>query len=98
MTAVKFKTWNTVTKFACYENGRPAILLVDANDESPIATASVNLPDINLAEGLIAIKDYAENEGMLNALMDAGIVSPPVAYIPTGFVTVPVCRLLETTP
>ena len=91
---VKFKVWDTIVRREEYANGRTALVLVDALDGSPIATASVNLPDVELAEDEVCIKDYSENEGMLDALVREGIVSETVRHVPSGFVTIPICKLL----
>jgi len=93
---VKFKMWDCDVRFHTYSNGRPAIVLIDAEDGSPIATASVNVPEEKLAIDEIAIKDYSENEGMLEVMVYAGIVSEPVRKIKSGFVTIPICKLLRT--
>jgi hypothetical protein len=42
----------------------------------------------------MAIKDYSENAGLLQVLIDAGVVSEPVGYVRSGFVEIPVCDLL----
>jgi hypothetical protein len=77
-----------------YGNGRIAIQLVDAEDGLPVAKASVNVPDANLAPDEIAIKDYFENEGMLDALLEAGVVEAPHRRISAGYVQgIPVVRL-----
>lgn len=93
MTELQFKDWRCRVKEGRYGNGRTALQLVDAEDGSPIAKATVNLPDVEMAPDEVAIKDYAENEGMLRALTDAGIVEPTSRVVVTGYVTVPVCRL-----
>lgn len=97
---MKFKQWNCDLKFAKYGNGCTAIMLVAAEDDEipgePIATASVNLEDGVVGEGEIAIKDYSENEGMLEAMVDAGIVSEPLRMEASGYVEIPVCKLLIT--
>ena len=74
---VKFMEWECDVVYGQYGNGRTAISLMDAADGSPIATASVNLPDEPLKDKEVAIKDYSENEGMLDALMDAGVITIP---------------------
>ena len=99
---VKFKEWECILKFGEYSNGRTAIQLV-SNDEynEPIATATVNLPDQAVMQSTgnknVFIKNYSENEGMLNCLVDAGIVSTPIAIVTSGFVDVPLCKLLVDT-
>jgi hypothetical protein len=40
------------------------------------------------------IKDYSENEGMLEALEEAGIVKFAYKDVQVGFVTIPICKLL----
>lgn len=98
---VKFKQWNCKVVFGKYHNGNTTIQLVaDEFDEfpgEPIATASVNLEDGVVGEGKVAIKDYSENEGMLDVMIEAGIVSTPVRLEMRGFVTIPICKLLKET-
>lgn len=77
-----------------YGNGRTAIQFLDAEDGCPIVMATVNLPDADIAEDEVAIKDYSENEGILQELMDQGVVSAPLRYKASGFVRVPICKIL----
>ena len=58
---------------------------------------SVNLEESPPA-GMVAVKDWSENVGVLDALVSAGIVSKPEDYIPSGHVRIPVCRLLVPSP
>jgi hypothetical protein len=94
---VKFKEWNCDVNFRNYGNSGIAICLDDVIDGSPVAVASVNLEGIaEVNKGEIAIKDYSENEGMLDTLVNAGIVSKPLRYVQSGFVQIPICKLLKT--
>jgi Rieske Fe-S protein len=93
VTEVLFKGWRCRVKEGHYGNGRKALQLVDAEDGSPIATASVNLSDEPLGEGEVFVKNWSENEGMVEALTVAGIVEPTSRVVVSGYVTVPVCRL-----
>ncbi|WP_205679000.1 hypothetical protein [Aquisphaera insulae] len=93
MSRVRFKSWDCLVQKRQYGNGRPALQLIDADDGSPIATATVNLPDVPLGKNQVAIKDYGENAGMLKALAEAGIVKPTGQTIPSGYVEVPICEL-----
>lgn len=79
--------------FKYQENGRPALELICADGE-PYTTASVNFSHQPLAEDEIVIKTWSENEGVLEALIKAGIVSEPVRFFHSGFVQAPVCKLL----
>lgn len=94
MKTVKFRNWDCDVRFAKYNNGRTAIKLQDKLDGEPIATATVNLPDVMMKEDEVAIKDYSENEGMLNAFVKAGIVGRPFMFAESGFVAIPICKLL----
>ena len=77
MKTVKFKNWTCAVKYVFYANNVQAIQLVDAHDGSAIATASVNLEEFGKHGSLARytwIKTWSENEGILEALVDAGIV------------------------
>jgi len=91
---VQFKSWHCNVTYAKYGNGRLAIVLVDSTTHQTIAKATLNLPDEELASDEVAIKDYAENETMLEALMDAGIISQPIRHAHTGYITVPICEYI----
>jgi len=56
-----------------------------------VATATVWID--GLAEDELAVKDYSENEGMLDCLLESGLVEKPHRWESTGFVRVPVTRL-----
>lgn len=97
--SVQFGDWDCVVSKDAYSNGgRIALLLEDAEDGSRIATATLNIPDVPLADNEVLIKDYSENAGMLVALIEAGIVIPTGKYVETGFVTVPVCQYIPPEP
>lgn len=70
----------------------PAIQLWE--NHQPFATASVNIEPVYGAKDLVAIKDYSENEGVLDALIRAGIVSAPIQVVPYNLVEFPICKLL----
>jgi hypothetical protein len=61
-------------------------------DGEPFMTASV-AHDVNIADDCVIIKNYSENEGILEALIEAGIIEKPFCEIPTGFVTLYVAAL-----
>lgn len=76
--------------FSYYLNGAVAIKLIAANTErnklldvypgEPIATATVNADDCKLVRNIdnneveVLLKDWSENEGIVDALVKAGIV------------------------
>lgn len=100
---VQFRNWTCNVNVARYSNGRLALQLVSAVEDlsddlfigSPIATATINLPDDAQAENEVFIKDYSENEGMYDALFDAGYVGEITREVSSGFVVVPVVEKTE---
>tara|TARA_R110002050_G_scaffold38456_4_gene94961 strand:+ start:375 stop:680 length:306 start_codon:yes stop_codon:yes gene_type:complete len=72
--------------FNKYGNGRTAILLVDKEDKSPVAVATVNIPDYHdLKDDEVIIKNYSENDGMIETLQEAGVIGPIIKSIPVGY-------------
>ena len=92
---VQFKQWNCKVNFAEYENGRTAILLTDNTTGEPIAKATVNIPEVEINQNAVIIKDCDENNGMFRALHKAGIITLPYDSVESGFNQYPVCQLLE---
>ena len=84
------------TTYPSEAGGATAIYLVDTADGEPVATATVNVEGVseNLPPSEVLIKDYSENEGMLGALIRAGLIEDTGRRVPTGYVTVPVAHLL----
>lgn len=62
-------------------------------DNEPFMTASVSV-EAELEADEVAIKNYSENEGILDELIKNGVVSKPHKVINSGFVTIPICKLL----
>lgn len=69
-----------------YANGGIALQMWD--DEGPFITVTCWVP--GLPADCVAIKNYAENEGCLEQLQQAGVIASPLRY-QSGF---PVCQLL----
>ena len=57
----------------------------------PYADVTVNIGP--LEDGLVAIKDYGENEGIMNSLHEIGLVTEIVDYRGCGLTLVPVCKI-----
>lgn len=83
--------------FAKYQNGQTAIKMFDMEDGFPYATATVCVEDDLLKEDEVAIKNYSENAGILESLIDSGIVDYPHAFIQSQHIKIPVCKLLIKT-
>lgn len=90
----KYGSYIVDLQWGQYGNGRPALELVDASDYEPVCVATINLPDVPLGEHETIIKDYSENEGVLNFLQTNGIVGPVKRWVRTGFVECPIVDIL----
>lgn len=72
-----------------------AIHLTCATTGHPWGNATVNLPG-QIPPGHVAVKNYAEGEGMDRLLIAAGVITPgPRSFVTTGFVRVPIHQLTE---
>jgi len=99
---VQFKHWKCKAVGAVYNGNGRAIILYEIMEEdgevdfgSPVATATVNI-DADIPKDNIFIKNYSENSGMEEALIEAGIIEPGSnANVKAGFVTVYAFKLTE---
>lgn len=94
---VVFRGWTCRIEKQRYHQGsvdRIGLLLKDIHTGEPVAVATVNIPEIPLAPGEVVVKDYSENEGMLDTLVAAGVVSAPSRAVQLRYVTVYVCMCL----
>ena len=90
---ITFKDYKCEIQIEKYQFGNKVIRLVDAEDGMPVATATTNVKGLLPDE--IAIKDYSENEGMYETLLNAGVISPMHREIKEGWLIIPVCKLID---
>ena len=76
------------------DNGRIALILVIKDTGEQMAVATVNMPEVELEDDEVLIKDWSENEGILKALVGAKVLSRPTALVPVGFVAAHRCRVI----
>ena len=69
-------------KLGNYKNGRLTVQLMEKTHNFPYCRASLNLADAPCPDGYAYIKNYSENTGLDNWLIQNGIVSRPVQYVP----------------
>lgn len=91
----KYGTYeDSIFQVGHYDNGNIAIELW-SNSEGPISRITVN-PDIPLPNDRIAIKNYSENEGMVDWLISMDIIEhDPITIIHSGWVEIPVHKLTK---
>lgn len=96
MMKVKYKKWNCIVQWSMYyANNNIAIQLVDEKTKELISMATSNTGLKNI-ESTVQIKDYSENEGVWQALVDAGVIKDKIIdTISTVYVEVKVAELTE---
>lgn len=75
-----------------YGDGSLAVTLNDKHDE-PVATVSAWLP-VAPDAGCVWVKDYSENAGVLDQLVEAGVLETTGRTCQSGFVALPEARVL----
>lgn len=92
---VNFEGYDCEVVFGQYFNGNTAIQLIDNDDKELVSVASVN-GELKLAEGVVGLKIWSENEGIVQALIDGGIIEPELLGMePTGFVVIEYYKLTK---
>lgn len=93
---VKFKDWNCVIEWSVYlENNNIAIVLRDEKTKELVTFATTNTSE-DTDWTKIQVKDWSENRGMWEALVNAGVIeSEPVEKITSYFVQVKVGKLTD---
>ena len=78
-----------------YTNGQNCLRLVDSEDGFTFCVASVAIDHeyFDVGENDVIIKNYSENEGILQTLFNAGIIEEPHRAFSYNYVTLYVCKL-----
>jgi hypothetical protein len=62
---VQFLGFDCEVQLGQYPNGRPALTLVNAIDGESVTTATVNLPNEQVAANEVFVKDWSETQACL---------------------------------
>lgn len=81
-----------ITSPGVYRDGSPALKCLDQVGH-PQFTATVCIEGQRPKPGHVFIKDWSENEGVLDALLEAGIVEEPIRNVTCGFSVAHECKL-----
>lgn len=93
---VKFNEWDCDVFKARYPaNKQNALVLHDADDGDPVATASLCMVNEVIEDDEVIIKEYSENDGITNVLIEAGIIGKAIRHFPSGYVILHVHKLLK---
>jgi hypothetical protein len=82
-------------EFGRYHDGSIAIRLVtELGEPASVVTVCMSDSGFKPEDGNVFIKDWSENEGMLEALQKEKIVGEKLRELPAGFSTAYECKLL----
>ena len=73
------------------QNNRKSITLMTKKGE-PFMVASVNINELDVAENEVLIKNYSENEGIYEALMEANVIKKAKQIYQTTFAEFHLCE------
>ena len=95
---VTFAGITCLLKKTTYQNsGAAALYLTDVEDDGHVLTVTLNVPGVSetLPEGEVLVKDYSENEGIMELLIDSGYLEATGKEVPAGFTVLTGARLLS---
>ncbi len=75
-----------------YQKGGIALEMIMEPDGEPYTTCTRWIPKLN--EGEVAVKDYSENDGVLDFLVRNRIVETPHRQEQTGHVNLHICKVI----
>ena len=98
LPGIGFNGFLELKKFA-YNNNVPALVLFDDEDEE-FMTASVNVVEHahRLGKNQTFIKNWTENEGILEALQAENVIGPVLFTVPCGYTQAQAVEILVNIP
>lgn len=95
MKEVVFTGTTCVVKKTKYmNNDNLALILIEKDGRADEVYAHITVnTDSPMPPNVAIIKDYSENEGMLKAISDAGLVSEIIGFAKLGYVQAPIAKL-----
>ena len=87
-------TYNGYLKVGVYaDQGQRAVEII-RDDGEPLTTLTVNLEQsVGLEDNQVFIKDWSENEEIVDQIYDLGLFEDTRERVPTGFVVAPLWEL-----
>ena len=86
---LKYKGYSVKCILTKYDyDGSDALVLIDEKDDTPVATCTSCLAEDNITH-LTAIKNYSENKGMLDFLIENEVVVDSGLFVSNGFADFP---------
>jgi len=91
---IKFKGEEFSIRITTYSIGNNIKIQLFDKDELPFMTATTNVEHIVLNFDEVLIKNYSENEGILKALKEAGVIENITEKVALGYDYIHICKLL----
>lgn len=82
---------NLTCELIRYTNDNIGLNLIDNEDNCLFATATINIDKLD--EGFTIIKNYSENEGILELLLENNVVSLTGKSMGNGFINCPIVKV-----
>jgi hypothetical protein len=93
MINLTYKGESAIIKIDRYTNNRMRLELRDEKDGEPIATITVNVPQLNLSYNEAVIKSSSENLGMIEWMKEQRLVVEVLGNWQSGFCSYPIVKL-----
>lgn len=93
---VRFQKWTCGLYAAMYSQAQLALYLHTGREM--VATITVNVPDAIVPKGCVLVRNTEDGEGMVQALVEQGIVEDTGEKVQSGFIQLHVCKLLVKVP
>lgn len=77
-----------------YNNKSIHLSVYDALSGQQICVATTNVPGYRPEPGYVLIKDWSENEGVFNALFQAGVIGHIEGTVKAGYTQALLCKYL----
>lgn len=83
-------SWNGLIAIKEYMSKNPALSFSNPT-QGPIAVLTVNVP--SMCPNEIAFPEYKQKD-VMQQFIDRKVCMPPHRYVPSGYVSIPICSLL----
>ncbi|CAM3835764.1 hypothetical protein [Aquirufa aurantiipilula] len=77
-----------------YQNNQNSLQIINRSNDDPLLTVSICVPGLNLKNDELVIKNYSENEGILEFLIENEIAELTNRYVQIGYIDAPIVKLL----
>lgn len=90
----KWKGENVEVVKIVYSNGRTGLILFERDSPQQIANLTINVDGVKIEEDTVIVKNYSENVGLYEWMVENNIVSLFKKKVPVGYSYGLVCKLL----